>query len=353
MITILLTILKIIGFFLLVILGLVLLILCLVLFAPVKYRAKGAKHPEEMDVSAFISYLRPLVRVRVSYPAEQIVSVKILWFDLLKPREEKKGGTRKEKAAGKKTDRDKKKPDEAPEQQKQDSGQTERDHKQPGQVQERPDRLNPEDKEIRPSAKSSEEEEPVARLETFSEESSDQQNDPEDKNGKESNTGRKEPVEMNPERDQSSQKREGRDHPKKTEKKTDKKASDSEEASGEKAENKIVAIAALLWQYKEMYPDVLGKVFKALKTILPRKCNIHLIFGTGAPESTGYLYAAYCALGEYLPGTIEFEPVWMESYLDVEFELGGKIRLIHFVTAAVKIIADKRVRHFISEIRRI
>ncbi|MCD8069051.1 MAG: hypothetical protein LUE87_09225 [Lachnospiraceae bacterium] len=307
MITILLTILKIIGIFLLVILGLVLLILCLVLFVPVKYRAKGAKHPEEMGVSAFISYLRPLVRVRVSYPAEQIVSVKILWFDLLKPREETKGGMRKEKAAGKKTDRDKK--------------------------------------------------------ETFSEESSDQQKNPEVKNVGESNTGRKEPVEMNPERDQSSQNREERDtskrekaeekSDKKAKKKTDKKAPDSEEASSEKAENKIVAIAALLWQYKEMYPDVLGKVFRALKTILPRKCNIHLIFGTGAPETTGYLYAAYCALGEYLPGTIEFEPVWMESYLDVEFELGGKIRLIHFVTAAVKIIADKRVRHFISEIRRI
>ncbi len=353
MITILLAILKIIGMILLVILGLVLLILCLALFAPVKYRAKGAKHPEEMYVSAFLSYLSPLVRVRVSYPAEQILSVKILWFDLLKPEEEKKAGTQKKKTAGKKTARDKKKSG-------QDIKQPERDQKRSEQIQDKPERKDPEKNASLLSAKSSgnealekrneasvlvdvekagevRTEEPIVRLETFAEENSDQ-----GRQNSQNSSGREEQDTSKYERAE-----------KKTEKKANKKAPDPKEDFEEKSENKIVAIAALLWQYKEMYPDVLGRIFRALKTILPRKCNIHLIFGTGAPETTGYLYAAYCALGEYLPGTIEFEPVWMESYLDVEFELGGRIRLIHFVTAAVKIIADKRVRHFISEIRRI
>ncbi|MCD7819765.1 MAG: hypothetical protein LUH07_12070, partial [Lachnospiraceae bacterium] len=89
MILILLTILKIIGIILLVLLGLIVLLLCLLLFAPVKYRAKGAKHPDALSVSAIVSYLWPLVRVRVEYPSETILSVKILWIDLLHPKEKK------------------------------------------------------------------------------------------------------------------------------------------------------------------------------------------------------------------------------------------------------------------------
>ncbi len=286
MILILLTILKIIGIILLVLLGLIILLLCLLLFAPVRYRAEGAKHPDEVTVSAFVSYLWPLIRVRVEYPSETILSIKILWIDLLHPKEKKHtkdGRTDNETDAAKPT------------------------RMVPGapvyQMEILPDECNEEDVQVQ-----------LIRKETADE----------------------------------------ADIPNR--KKTTKKSASKKKAAPhteKDTENRLVAIAALLWQYKEMYPDVLGRVCHALKSILPRKCNIHLIFGTGSPDNTGYLYGAYCALQEYLPGTIVFEPVWMESYLDVEFELSGKIRLIHFVTAAVKIIADKRVRKFVSEIRRL
>ncbi|MCD7806755.1 MAG: hypothetical protein LUH19_05360 [Lachnospiraceae bacterium] len=305
MITILLTILKIVGVILLVFLGLILLVLCLVLFAPVKYRAKGAKHPEEMHVSAFISYLRPFIRISVSYPQEPHLSVKIFWFDLLKPKEEKKDSQRKpENNKEKRKPAGKKKPEKQ-------STQKQPMEKQP--VERQPVERQPVEKQL--STKQPTEEKVTAAEERVS--------------------PKAESV-----------------YPLETLREDSPPRKDTQKAES-KEENKLAAIAALLWQYKEMYPDVLGRLFKALKTILPGKCNIYLVFGTGSPESTGYLYGAYCAFAEYLPGTIEFEPVWMESYLDVEFELSGKIRVIHFVTAAVKIIADKRVRQFISEIRRI
>ncbi|MCD7842541.1 MAG: hypothetical protein LUG56_08755 [Lachnospiraceae bacterium] len=299
MIWILLSILKILGIVLLILLGLIVLLICLVLFAPVKYRAKGAKHPDELYVNAFVSYLRPLVRVRAEYPSDEILSVKILWFDLLHPKEKK---TKKKKRAEYKIYPD-------PALDSQDTA--------------------PIDKRI------------IDDIESPADHAYDHKKSTESTKahsaGENSGSDHNSPG-------QSAHKKAGQ--------KAARKAK-SASHTGKDTENRLVAIAALLYQYKEMYPDVLGRVFHALKSILPRKCNIHLIFGTDSPDNTGYLYGAYCALSEYLPGTIVFEPVWMESYLDVEFELSGKIRLIHFVTAAVKIIADKRVRRFISEIRRL
>ncbi|MCD7862177.1 MAG: hypothetical protein LUG61_01370 [Lachnospiraceae bacterium] len=319
MILILLTILKIIGIILLVLLGLIVLLLCLLLFAPVKYRAKGAKHPAALSVSAFVSYLWPLVRVRAEYPSETILSVKILWIDLLHPKEKKS-------------------------------------HKKKIKTRKLPQEHEEKDGHAEPKAK-----ETAARAENNSDKQRNQSKETEQSEQKQ---------DQNRETEQSEQKRDAKIKSEQSDQKrsTDRKADKSghEKTAGKTAakkkaashsekdtENKLAAIVTLLWQYKEMYPDVLGRVFHALKSILPRKCNIHLIFGTGSPDNTGYLYGAYCALQEYLPGTIVFEPVWMESYLDVEFELNGNIRLIHFVTAAVKIIADKRVRNFIAEIRRL
>ncbi len=315
MILILLTILKIIGIILLIFLGLLILLLCLVLFAPVRYRAKGAKHPEELSVNAYVSYLWPLVRLKAAYPSETVLSVKILWFDLMHPKDKKK----KRAKSDKKPKASRTPADETGKYQKQ------------------------EDDIVKPMRAVTEP--PVYQTEMLSDE--DVVKNTQSKS-KEKASGKKNISEQKQDTDKKTDKSRNQ--------KTGKKPSQKEKSvpyAEKEAENKLVALAALLWQYKEMYPDVLERVFHALRSVLPHKCHIHLIFGTGSPDNTGYLYGAYCALQQYLPGTIIFEPVWMESYLDVEFELSGNIRLIHFVTAAVKIIADKRVRKFVSEIRRL
>ncbi len=336
MILILLTILKIIGIILLVLLGLIILLLCLLLFAPVKYRAKGAKHPDALSVSAFVSYLWPLVRVRVEYPSETILSVKILWIDLLHPKEKNRTKKKRKKIV----------PEE-----KRDNPQ----NNESGAA--KPMRTVPETPVYRMDILPNDYEEKDVQVQLIREETAD-----EEKNNPEQFSDRSEKPDLSEQKQnikpgQSERKRDtNKETDKSNRKKATKKSATKKKAAPhteKKSENKLAAIVTLLWQYKEMYPDVLGRIFHALKSILPRKCNIHLIFGTGSPDNTGYLYGAYCALQEYLPGTIVFEPVWMESYLDVEFELNGNIRLIHFVTAAVKIIADKRVRNFIAEIRRL
>ncbi len=117
--------------------------------------------------------------------------------------------------------------------------------------------------------------------------------------------------------------------------------------------DKIRAYASLLAENKDLLLDVLKTVINALKTILPGKCYINFTFGTGQADTTGYIYAVYCALLDFLPAKTEIilEPVWVEKWSSGEYFIKGKIRLIHFLIAIIKIITDSNVRKLYKEIR--
>ena len=52
--------------------------LLLVLFAPIRYSSEGSKYVDNLQVKALVTYLNPIVRVKISYPDEAIVKVRIL-----------------------------------------------------------------------------------------------------------------------------------------------------------------------------------------------------------------------------------------------------------------------------------
>lgn len=89
--TILLTILKVIGILLLVILGLILAIVLLVLFAPVRYRAEGA-YQEKFVAKGRATWLFHLLSVRFSFDGAFSYSVKIAGIRFLPKRQKKKAG---------------------------------------------------------------------------------------------------------------------------------------------------------------------------------------------------------------------------------------------------------------------
>ena len=75
MLGIILFILKVLGIIVLCALGLTFLILLLVLFAPIRYSSEGSKYVDNLQVKALVTYLNPIVRVKISYPDEAIVKV--------------------------------------------------------------------------------------------------------------------------------------------------------------------------------------------------------------------------------------------------------------------------------------
>lgn len=87
---VIITILKIIGIILLFIFALILILVGVFLFLPVKYQLKGSKDAEETRVFLIVNWLFHLLRIRVEYQKESglVYSVKIFAFQVF-PKPEK------------------------------------------------------------------------------------------------------------------------------------------------------------------------------------------------------------------------------------------------------------------------
>lgn len=107
MLGILLTVLKIIGWTILGILGFILFLLALVLFVPIRYKITGYKNNEEennMLVMLKVTWLMHLFNLRVRYPSDELIRARIFLFKIF-PKKEK---VKKEKPKREKKKKDKK-----------------------------------------------------------------------------------------------------------------------------------------------------------------------------------------------------------------------------------------------------
>lgn len=304
MLSIILFVLKLIGIILLILLNLLLLILGLVLFAPIKYKGSGVKDSETLKVYAWITYLNPIIRVLIQYPGLHIVQVKICGFVVFK------------------------------------TGKTSEEEEKDENIQE-----TTKEKEI-PSFKNNSVVEQECRQEQSKQENANPQQCSSD-------SAREQTVST----DYSAEEKNGtaKEETTAAEESSESLSGSNEQSSPSK--DNIFDTAryyiSLFQENKGLILDVLKIVFRALQTILPRKCRVKAVFGTGEADKTGFIYAAYCALEGYLPGEVTFEPVWTEKFAEGEFEVTGKIRIIHFVAAVIKIIANPKVRLLIKKIRRV
>lgn len=87
MISILLTILKILGIFLLVVLGIILVLVSLVLFVPVRYRITACRKTEEepqMAAKFKVTWLFHILNAAFSYPEAAYVNVRVFGFTVFR-----------------------------------------------------------------------------------------------------------------------------------------------------------------------------------------------------------------------------------------------------------------------------
>ncbi len=96
-----LTVLKIIGIVLACIIGLVLLLICLVLFVPVRYRINAEKEDPEADPVAFAraSFLLHILSAKVIYEKKPEIIVRIFGFRLFQDRKSEKKRRKRKKAS--------------------------------------------------------------------------------------------------------------------------------------------------------------------------------------------------------------------------------------------------------------
>ena len=108
-----------------------------------------------------------------------------------------------------------------------------------------------------------------------------------------------------------------------------------------------------LWDRPERQPalnNLFGQLWYLLKKIKPSKIEGEVILGTGDPATTGQMIGAIAAIYGFFPEKLhiqsDFENERYEGYIHGK----GKLRLIHVIMIAVKLIADRNFRYVVKKV---
>ena len=294
------TVLKILGILLAAVLGILLFLMVLVLFVPVRYQA-DAGLGEETRVSAKISWLLHVFGVQVRYMEGTLsVKLRLLWFLSfpLYPAKEKRAGQQKEKEKKKKEKR---------------------------------------------KEKSKQKEAPLSDAETA------------EKTEKKERSDIPETGDANIAAPVAVPKR-------KTNSRMEKRPGILEKLkyTFRMICVKITDIRAN-WKY---YTDMLKKeevknafslcrrqLMGLLRHAAPRKLSGDLTIGLEDPATTGQLYGLYCALGCLHRYRIAVTPDFEQKILKGTIRLRGHVRGIHLLILGLKLLFDKNIRYLIKELR--
>lgn len=328
---VILTILKIIGISLLVILGLILLLLFLVLFVPIRYRVdlkKDAEGEQQIHALVKVTWLLHLLNVSFRYPEEAYLKVRIACFTLFRSDQEKEP-----KAAPSKKQQQKK------EQQKQESQfQAENTSQQTTQTAES---TSGPTEDMLLTAQEEHEEIPLPQEEVF-------------------------PEEMSMEAEQEKEAEENRKW-KLLFQKIEWMIGKIRQILGnirytiQSVYDKIMNIIHhIRYYYKVVRSDLFHRTWekcskealKLLKSIAPRRIKGYLHIGMEDPATTGQILAYYGMLYPLIGGHIDVVPDFDRVVLEGQLKIRGHITLFCAVKTACTVYFNKDLRKLIRLLKR-
>ncbi len=291
--SVILQILAVTGILILVILGLVLVFLLLVLFFPVRYRVFGKREGEDTIFKLRADWLLGVLRAKGDYPQPGRFTVKLLWLPLF----DSAGKPAKKQKKSKKAS----------------------------------DRIPPE-KNAGEKDPSKEERAAVADRQQESCTSVPKQEDPSCPD------------------------------------------SSGQEAYGEEA-GILAKITKLkytiqnlydkikeIWQNISYYVELLQaestsqclsrakhRFGKILHHLHPRKCKADIVFGTGSPDTTGYLYGAFCMIAPQPGRNVAVTPDFADAVLSGQVRLAGRITLAVLVWNGLQMFLDEDLKTLIRK----
>ncbi len=321
MLHIILTILKIIGILLLVILALLLVCTGVILFVPVRYRATGKKDADGYFVKAQLYWLLHLLRVKAVFPEPGSVVVKLLCFTIYDSKAEPKPEKEKKVKKEPKPEKEKK-----PKKRKQEK-----------------------DEETSTASQSIAVQRAAEQQTTETETKKTETAEAETRETPESN---------------ESTKKGGILH-------IFAKIKAVFKRIFEILKNIKYTICRLydkikeIWANLRYYVEVLkeeetiaafemckSQLYKVWKNIRPKKCRAQLLVGTGEPDTTGYILALHGMLYPLLGDTVTIQPDFESKVLEGNFFFKGRITLFVLVYVALKIYFDNNVRYFLKRFKR-
>lgn len=327
MLTIFLTILKIIGILLLVVIGLLILGILAILFVPLRYDGKISYNDKNQCVATQITWLFRLICIEGGYQEKVYARARLLWFTLWKW-----------KADEKENDKE--------------------DHLESADYSEEElDRLL-EERSQKEESKEEIKEETVKeeiKEETVMEEKLDEPD-------AEENLTEVQPTEIEP----------NEIEPKEVELNEAKsnEAKSNEAESTEKKPKKIQfqqigkrieEIKEKIKHIKEMASDqrihraillLIDGAWKMVRHSLPRKIKGRAKFGFEDPSTTGQILTYVSLLYPCYAKSVELVPMFTEKVIDLDLYFRGRVRLFSLIWICVKIWFDRNFRYLYKKVRK-
>ena len=102
---------------------------------------------------------------------------------------------------------------------------------------------------------------------------------------------------------------------------------------------------AKLWKHVKLR---LGKI---LKNIRPRHIRAEVLFGTGSPDTTGYVFGLYGILSPFLGPevcvTADFTQAILMGHVDISGHITGAVLLWN----TVKLLLDRKLHMFVKKMK--
>ena len=309
MISVLLTLLKIIGIALLVLLGLLLVLLLIVLFVPLRYRIKGY-YKEELVCSMKATWLLHLVTVSLNFNKELVTSFKILGIDVSKFLNNKENSETENK--NKEVPSEQSKPDNSVEQKESANNNDNRDNSK----------------------------EKTSEISSTANQKTDASDNKEDCESHKSQSvfskikqffiGIKDKI-------------------------LSVYAKIREIIHNIKNKKDSVERYIRILQREEVkgaFSLCKKRIIKMIKHLLPRHMKIFLHLGMDDPSSTGYIIGIYNLLSDKLRRQITLKPEFEEVILEADFMIKGHCHAIRFLHEILCIVTDKNCRTFYKLVKK-
>lgn len=282
------------GVLLLILLGLALILLLLILFFPVFYRLEGEKHGDVMRLVVRADWLLGCLRIRGGYPEPGRLRAKLLWHTLYDS-----GQKRAESA------------DEAETKKAENADGAGRDGQGKGRQAGQNDTQQ------------------QGQLQEASNQSETDSRKQEESDGEQKTSGQNEKIDRG--------------------EYTSIPVYDKMKALGDK----VAYYAALLREEetRQLFSHACFRCGKILKNIRPRRIRAELLFGTGEPDTTGYLLALYGIFSPMLGAKVCVSPDFTASVLEGGFFVAGHVTGAVLLFHACRVLFDRRLRSFINKMK--
>lgn len=113
----------------------------------------------------------------------------------------------------------------------------------------------------------------------------------------------------------------------------------------------VMEKADLAKEVKAAYDEVKAYIFKIVKHILPRKIKGFVRFGFEDPSLTGKICAVIGILYPVIPEKLDIDPDFTQSVFEADVTISGRIILFIVLLNGLKILMNRRVRALIRKFR--